>query len=383
MTEQKYSKSNPFKASIKERYSLCKQGSKKNTQHIVIDLKDSGISYEVGDCIAIFPQNDPIVTQQTLQAMKATGQETVYFRQEDQAWNLFDFLTSKANITEINRKLFSEITLRQTNPQKKTLLEMLQTPDQKESYKEYIGSRYVWDLLIENHEVSFSAQELCSFLMPLLPRFYSIASSRNAVGDEVHLTVALLQYHSNGHPRVGVCTHYLCNLAPMHEPVIQTYIQPHKGFTVPTNPDTPMIMIGPGTGIAPFRAFMQERMIHETSGDHWLFFGEWNRATDFLYEGMWQDLVDKRKLRLDVAFSRDQDHKIYVQHRMHESGEELFHWIENGAYLYVCGDAQNMAKDVEAALGQIIQVHGKRDEQQARQYIKQLRADKRYLRDVY
>lgn len=383
MTDQPYSKAHPFLASIKERYSLCQSGSKKNTQHIVLDLKGSGINYDIGDSIAIFPHNDIETVSKTLQGMHATGSETILDRHGEKEWNLRDFLTTQANITEVNRKLFSEICYRQTNLKKKAHLESLQAEDNKEAFKEYLANRYVWDLLFENSEVTFNLQELCNLFMPLLPRFYSIASSKRVVGDEVHLTVALLQYHTNGYRRLGVCTHYLCNLVPMDAPIVPIYIQPHHGFTIPADDTAPMIMIGPGTGIAPFRAFMQERMAKGSSGANWLFFGEWNRSTDFFYEEFWQDLVNKDKLRLDVAFSRDQDFKIYVQHRMLEKGEEFYRWLEKGAYVYVCGDAKHMAKDVEAALLQIIQTHGKLDDQGAKQYLKKLRGDKRYLRDVY
>ena len=203
------------------------------------------------------------------------------------------------------------------------------------------------------------------------------------VGREVHLTIALIHYDTNGHKRRGVCTHYLCELAPVNQPLIPVYIQPHHGFTLPANPDVPIIMIGPGTGVAPFRAFMQERMAIGAKGKNWLFFGERNQISDFFYEDYWSQLISEEKLVMHTAFSRDQENKIYVQHRMMEQGAELFAWLKEGAYLYVCGDAKNMAKDVEAALLQIIQKHGSLDEQATKQFLKQLRQEKRYLRDVY
>lgn len=383
MTEPIYSKTNPFLASIKERYSLCKSGSEKNTQHIVLDLSGSGITYDVGDSIAIFPKNDPDTVSKTLQGIHSTGLETILDRHGEESWNLRDFLTVKANITEINRKLFSEICFRQTNGEKKEQLEILQAEENRQIFKEYLAKRHVWDLLAENPEVVFSAQEFCNLLMPLLPRFYSIASSNAVVGEEVHLTVALLQYEGNGHQRLGVCTHYLCNLVGLNEPIIPIYIQPQRGFTLPENSDTSIIMIGPGTGIAPFRAFMQQRIKINAKGKNWLFFGERNSKTDFFYEDYWRELVDKKQLLLDTAFSRDQANKIYVQHRMLEKGEELFHWISEGAIVYVCGDAQRMAKDVEQTLLQIIQTYGNLDEAGAKQYLKRLRSEQRYLRDVY
>jgi sulfite reductase (NADPH) flavoprotein alpha-component len=378
-----YTRNHPFLASIKERYSLCKPGSKKNTQHIVVDLHDSGICYVVGDSIGIYPLHESILVEKTLKAMKATGKETVLDKHAEKEWLLHDFLTSQANITEISRKLLGEIFHRQTHPQKKAFLETLHAEGNKEALKEYLNTHHLWDTLHEHEEVIFTPQELCNLLMPLLPRLYSIASSQKIVGNEVHLTVAYLEYESNGHARQGVCTNYLCHLAPLNQKILPIYIQPHHGFTLPKETNVPIIMIGPGTGVAPFRAFMQERAQGNDSNKNWLFFGEWNKASDFFYESFWQELAASGKMRLEVAFSRDQDYKIYVQHRMQEHGEELFRWLESGAYFYVCGDAHYMAKDVEAALLQIIQHHGKMDEPASKLYLKKLRTEKRYLRDVY
>lgn len=383
LSSNSYTRNHPFLASIKERYSLCKSGSNKNTLHVVLDLKGSEIHYNVGDSIGILPQNDPELVEKTLQAMRACGDETVLDKHAEKAWQLRDFLTSRGNITEISRKLLSEICYRQPDAKKKSELEALFQDGHREILKEYLVKHHLWDILHEHPEVTFTLQELCNLLMPLLPRLYSISSAQQVVGDEVHLTVALLEYHSNGHYRRGVCTHYLSELAPLHRAVIPVYIQPHHGFTTPEDSTKSIIMIGPGTGVAPFRAFMQERLHIGATGKNWLFFGEQHRATEFFYEEFWQELVEKGKLSLEVAFSRDQSHKVYVQHRMLERGEEFYDWMEKGAYVYVCGDANQMAKDVELALFNIIQTHGKHDEVSAKQYLKSLRAEKRYLRDVY
>lgn len=351
--------------------------------HVVIDLKGSGIEYTVGDSIGISPKNDPDLVQKTLHAMKATGNETVLDKHGEKSWRLGEFLEVHANICEISRKLLNEICYRQTHSEKKALLESLLAEGNRDTLKQYLEKHHVWDILEAHHEVTFDLQELCNLMMPLLPRLYSIASSQHVVGDEVHLTVALLEYHSNGHYRRGVCTHYLCELAPLQQNVLPVYIQPHHGFTLPEDPGASIIMIGPGTGVAPFRAFMQERIWRNAEGKNWLFFGERHRASEFFYEEYWQDLVSKGKLRLDTAFSRDQEHKIYVQNRMLEQGADIFRWMEEGAFLFVCGDAQQMARDVEAALLQIIQKHGGYDEAGSKQYLKTLRTEKRYLKDVY
>lgn len=379
-----YNKQNPFLASIKERYTLSKLGSQKKTQHLVLDLRGSGICYEVGDSIGILPQHDPDLVDKTLLALKATGKEMIVNKQNGELISLVDYLTSKANITDISPKLFREIAARQPDSDKKHELEELRQEHNREACKIYLQKHEIWDFLLANEEVVLTPQELADLLMPLLPRFYSISSSQKFVGEEVHLTIAPLEYESNGHKRRGVCTHYICELADLHAPVVPVFVQSSHGFGLPQDAHAPLVMIGPGTGIAPFRAFLQERILHHQSkGQHWLFFGEWNRAYDFFYEDDWLDFGQKGHLRLELAFSRDQEHKIYVQHKMWEKGEELFQLLEEGAYLYVCGDAQRMAKDVEMMLQSIIQEFGRKEVQIAREYIKQLRHQKRYLRDVY
>lgn len=381
-SEQQYNKTNPFISSIKERYNLCLPGSQKRTCHVVLDLSASGITYKVGDSVGVFPENDPFLVQKTIQVMKASDQVIIVDR-NGHRYSLHDFLSKKASIAEFSRKFLSEVSSRQTNPIKKQQLETLLAEGNKELLKDYQLHHDVWEVLQENFEVVFSAQEICSLLMPLLPRLYSVASSQSVVGEEVHLTVALLKYHADQHSRLGVCTHYLCDLAPFKEAVIPIYIQPHHGFTLPENEDASIIMVGPGTGVAPFRAFMQEREARSASGKNWLFFGECHQAYDFFYQDYWEKLVSQEKLRLTVAFSRDQPHKIYVQHRMLEHAAELYRWLEEGAYFYVCGDADHMAKDVDSTLHQIVQEQGKKSDTEAKAYIKQLRAEKRYLRDVY
>lgn len=377
-----YSKSNPFLATVKERYNLTLSGSKKNTQHVVLDIKGSGLTYHVGDSIGIFPINNDDLVNKTLRAMHAQGTEIILDKHTGQTFSMREFLTKKANLTDLSRKLLSFIAQEQANSEKKEALQYLLAEGSQDKLKTYLECHELWDVLEENHEVRFSLQELCHMLMPLLPRLYSISSSMSVVGEEIHLTVGVLKYHTNGHQRVGVCTHYLCEIVPLYVPIVPIYVQPHHGFTLP-HFDAPIIMIGPGTGVAPFRAFLQERIAHNAQGKNWLFFGECNRATDFFYEDFWTDLERQGRLRLEIAFSRDQPEKIYVQHRMLAHGAEFYQWIMNGAYIYVCGDASRMAKDVEATLHEIIRVHGQKDEAEARAVIKKLRADKRYLRDVY
>lgn len=379
-----YNKQNPFLAFIKERYSLTKPGSKKNTQHIILDINGSGLTYRVGDSVGIYGRHDPDLIQKTLRAMNATGNEVIQVKQTGERLPLHEFLEARASITYISPKLLREVHHRQKDPDKKHLLDELLQEERRDQLKAYLEKHEVWDFLLAHAEVSFSPQELADLLMPLLPRFYSIASAQKYVGDEIHLTVAPLEYESNGHKRRGVCTHFLCELAPLHERVVPIFIQPSHGFHLPEDHEIPIVMIGPGTGIAPFRAFLQERLLHhKTKSKHWLFFGEWNKDYDFFYEEDWLHFDQHGHLRIELAFSRDQAHKVYVQHKMEEHAAELFRWLEDGAYLYVCGDARRMAKDVEATLHKIIEECGSLDTAKAREYIKRLRQQKRYLRDVY
>lgn len=379
-----YNKQNPFLATIIDRYPLSRPGSNKHTHHLSLDIRGSNFSYQVGDSIAVFGAHDPDLVEKTIQAMRASGLEPVHDKHTGQTVPLKEFLFIRANITEFSRKVVQELATRQTHPSKKEHLQYLLQEGNKDALKEYQGGHELWDILQDNSEVQFELQELCNLLMPLLPRFYSIASSMKAVGDQVDLTVAHFQYTSaKGYLRHGVCTHYLCHLAPIGEASIPIYIHPHRGFTLPENPEADLIMIGPGTGVAPFRAFMQERMVSKAPGKNWLFFGEWTRQYDFFYEDYWNSLQTAGKMRLDLAFSRDQEHKIYVQHRMLEHAEEFFDWIQKGAHIFVCGDAHRMAKDVDATLHQIVQKQGLLDEQAAKEYLKRLKGEKRYLRDVY
>lgn len=384
MKKNQYNKQNPFLASLKERRALSKSGSLKNTQHLVIDIRGSGLEYQVGDSIGVFSRHDPDLIAKTLRAMRAHGDELVHCRSNGEQMKLIECLESQCNITDLSPKFLKEVLIRQTDPEKKHFLEALLEEGNREALKEYLAKHEIWDFLEAHHEVFFSPQEVVGLLMPLLPRFYSIASSQKYVGDEVHLTIAPLEYESNGHKRRGVCTHFLCELAEMDQPVVPIFIQHAHNFRLPEDHHSDLIMVGPGTGVAPFRGFLQERLLFaKAKGKHWLFFGEKKRAYDFFYEEDWQHYSEHGHLRLELAFSRDQDYKVYVQHKMLEHGEELFKWLEGGAYLYVCGDASHMAKDVEAMLHQVIQEFGLKNSQESKEYLKKLRQEKRYVRDVY
>ena len=378
-----YDRNHPFNATVKTRYSLCKPGSKKFTHHVVLDLKGSGIHYNVGDSVAIYPIHDPELVQRTLNALGAKGDETVLEKHTQTPYTLREFLSHKASITDISRKMIQELANRQSNPAKKERLNYLFLEGNKDALKEYQTNHEVWDALEENREVVWDPTELPHFMQPMLPRFYSIASSQNAVGDEVHLTVSYVKFLSNQFPRLGVCSHFLCDMAILHKTPIPIYISSSNGFVLPESKDKNIILIGPGTGVAPFRAFLQERMVSKDPGKNWLFFGEWTREFDYFYQDFWEELEKNDLIQIDTAFSRDQPHKVYVQHRMLEKAAEFWEWIQKGATIYVCGDAHRMAKDVESTLLLIVQEQGKMDEAAAKAFVKQLRAEKRYLRDVY
>lgn len=376
-----YDRQHPFMASIKQRYSLSKLGSKKETIHLIIDIKDSGLTYNVGDSLAVYPLNDAHLVNRTLKALKATGDERV-FDKKGTLYTFKDYLTSHANLKGITKKTVNKLASH-LNGELKFFLEELLEEENKEALKEWMSSHELWDLIESHPEVHFRPEEIVDLAMPLLPRFYSIASSQKLHPNEIHLTVAYLRYETRGISRVGVCTHYLCQLAALHHPIVPIYIHPSHDFKLTNNPGASLIMVGPGTGVAPFRGFMEEREACGHTGKNWLFFGEWTRSHEFFYEEEWKRWENKGILKLDTAFSRDQAHKVYVQHLMREKGAELYRWLEEGAIVYICGDAHQMAKDVEQTLKDIVQEHGGYDAAGAQSYIKRLRAEKRYLRDVY
>ena len=323
-----YTRNAPYLSKIKERYLLNGPNSTKKTYHVVLEAAE-GLDYRVGDSIGVIPTNDPNLVHSLLQ----------HFKTDDASFR--EYLTHKANLHRWRKGV--------------SLFEIPPMPP----------------------------VEVCKLLLPLLPRFYSIASSLKVFPHEVHLTVAEVKYTENGQTRYGVGSHFLCEMAELHKTPVPIYVQPSNHFTIPSDPGVDMIMVGPGTGVAPFRAFLQERIATQSMGRNWLFFGERNRASDYYYADYWQDLEKQGRLRLDLAFSRDQADKIYVQHRMLEERKSLWAWLQQGAYIYVCGDAQRMAKDVDAALQTIAQSEGKMGEEDARLFIKSLRAEKRYLIDVY
>jgi sulfite reductase (NADPH) flavoprotein alpha-component len=367
---KKYSRTNPFLTRIKERSLLTGPSSTKKTYHIALEVERDQFPYKVGDSIGILPQNDPEEVDAILKKLGCSGSETIFDPRENATAPVRDILMSKVNISRVHAPFFR--ALRAEDP--------LLLPENKTRLTEFLHTHTLLDLLGLH-----SLQDLSSLtkLMPLLPRFYSIANSAHVFPDEIHLTVAYVTYVTNGQVRKGIGSYFLCSYAKESITPIPIYLQPSNHFTLPDDPAASIILVGPGTGVAPFRAFLQERLALNSSGRNWLFFGERNRASDFYYESFFKEIELAGRLRLDLAFSRDTAEKTYVQHKMYEERKSLWAWLQEGAYFYVCGDAEEMAKDVDAMFHRIVREVGGLTEEDARHYIKRLRAEKRYLTDVY
>ena len=368
-------KNNPYAAALITNKRLSGEGSGKDIRHFEFDLTDSGLQYEAGDALGVIPVNDADLVDLLLAQLKADYQSPVPGFERC----LGDLLTHQFEISEPSRKLITWVGENTTNEE---LLHVLQHDD-KDALNTWLWGKDTLDLLQLELTRMPTVTEFVALLRPLQHRAYSISSSSKAHPNQVHLTVASVRYHSNGRERGGVCSTYLAERVGRGEkPAI--FISPNKAFRVPANPDAPLIMIGPGTGIAPFRAFLQERQATGASGKNWLFFGDQHQEQDFIYQDEltgWQE--SGLLTRLDLAFSRDQEDKIYVQNRMMEQGAELFAWLQQGAYFYVCGDASRMAKDVDHTLYDIVAQFGDMSSERAADYIDQLKKEKRYLRDVY
>jgi len=364
------------------RARLTKPGSGKNTQHLVIDLKGSGLRYQCGDSLGVFPANDPLVVARTVFAL-GVPPDTPLAKHANEP--LERVLSHRLNISRVPGALAKWVLERNAanNRTSPALAALQAAATDGAKLGKYLESFEVWDFLQHHNQVApLDPNEVVDKLGTLLPRLYSISSAQAKVGEEVHLSVAMVEYQTNGHKRAGVATNFLLNRLPVHDRALPIYVQ-SSDFKPPKDPNAPMIMIGPGTGVAPFRAFLQHREVTGAKGPNWLFFGEWNRATDFFYEEYFRELEAKGLLRLDAAFSRDQGAKVYVQHLMEERGAEVWRWLEQGAAVYVCGDASRMAKDVDKALHRIIEQHGRRTPKEAREYVKALRQSHRYQRDIY
>ncbi|ATH95129.1 sulfite reductase [NADPH] flavoprotein alpha-component [Bacillus glycinifermentans] len=377
--ETVYSRKNPFRAEVLENINLNGRGSNKETRHLELSLEGSGFTYEPGDALGIYPENDPELVQLVMKELNWNPEEVVTVDKQGERLPLKEALTSYFEITVLTKKFLQQAAGFSENEK----LQELTSPGNEAQLKEYLQGRDLLDFVRDFGPFSASAQEFVSILRKMPPRLYSIASSFQANPDEVHLTIGAVRYHAHGRDRKGVCS-VLCAERLQPGDTLPVFIQPNKHFKLPENPDAPIIMVGPGTGVAPFRSFMQEREETGAKGKSWMFFGDQHFVTDFLYQTEWQKwLKDGVLTKMDVAFSRDTEEKVYVQHRMLEHSKELFEWLQEGAVFYVCGDKKNMAHDVQNALLDIIEKEGGMSREEAEAYLAEMKQQKRYLRDVY
>jgi len=376
-----YSRKNPFPATHPVNRKLSGEGSGKDTRHHEVSLAGSGLNYEVGDSMGLFATNDPALADEIISALGATGEESVPGA-DAQPKPLREALINDYIITQPSKEFLKAI-VEKAAPALADLRDLCGDPAQKKALEDYLWGIEFIDFLLDHHTVKWSAEEFVKTLRKLQPRLYSIASSLKANPESVHLTVATVRYESHGRKRGGVASTFLADRWAGGK-TAGVFIHTAKHFRLPEDPNTPIIMVGPGTGVAPFRAYIQERKVIGAKGKNWLFFGEQTRAKDFLYEAELASLqADGVLNRLDVAFSRDQAQKIYVQDKMRESAKELWAWLQEGAHFYVCGDGARMAKDVDTELHRIAESQGGKTPEEAAAYVEALKKEKRYKKDVY
>jgi sulfite reductase (NADPH) flavoprotein alpha-component len=375
---QIHTRENPLFAPLVEKRPLTSDVSSKQTLHLAFSVADSQLHYEAGDACGVIAQNDPALVDEVLEATKFTGDEPVTLDKSGSV-TLREALIHHLQFTRLNRKMVQGYAAKgDCKP-----LAGLLIPEQQTHLDTYMYDRGFIDLLDEYPGVLTSPAEIVELLPKLAPRLYSISSSPAAHAGEVHTTVAVVRYRSHNRQRGGVCSTMFADRTPQGG-TLPIYIQPNKKFRLPIATEAPVIMIGPGTGIAPFRGFLHERQATGAKGRNWLFFGERSAKTDFLYrEELEKMRSDGHLTRLDTAFSRDQEKKIYVQDRMLEEAAQMWRWLQDGASVYVCGDATRMARDVDAALHTIVGQQGNLDAETARDYVQQMKDDRRYQRDVY
>ncbi|WP_176452695.1 assimilatory sulfite reductase (NADPH) flavoprotein subunit [Aeromonas sp. A35_P] len=366
-----YNKENPFPARLSVNQKITGRDSTKDIRHIEISLEESGIRYQPGDALGIWFDNDADLVGEVLALAHLSGDEATA------RGSLREVLSRELELTRLHGGFITGLAEISDNAALKDLA------GDKAQVNALVASAQVVDVL-KRFPTALTAEQLLGLLRPLTPRLYSIASSQSEVEEEVHLTVGVVRYpQEDGTVRSGAASSYLADRLP-EDAEVRVFVEHNDNFRLPANPDTPVIMVGPGTGIAPFRAFLQEREAQGADGKNWLFFGTPHFTQDFLYQVEWQRYVKSGLLsKISLAFSRDQANKIYVQDRLREAGLELYQWLEAGAHFYVCGDANHMAKDVQEALLDVIAEHGQKSREEAEEYLSELRRAKRYQRDVY
>lgn len=376
--ESEYSRSNPFQAEVLENLNLNGRGSDRETRHVEISLEGSNLQYEPGDSLGIYPENHPRLVDDLIAALEWNADELVSINKNGDKKSVREALLRHYEITVLTKPLLEQVVKLTSSTGLQALLDAGQ-----EEIRAYLNDRDLLDLVQDYSLKGVPAGEFTAILRKLPARLYSIASSSRAFPDEVHATIRTVRYESQGRDRYGVCS---VQLAERIQPgdTLPVYIQQNPNFKLPASSDTPIIMIGPGTGVAPFRSFLGEREETGAEGKTWLFYGDQHFSTDFLYQVEWQRWLKEGVLtQMDVAFSRDTDKKVYVQHRMLEKSSELYQWLQDGACVYVCGDEKKMAHDVHAALTTILEQEGGLSSEAAAEYLAQMQQEKRYQRDVY
>ncbi|POY53898.1 sulfite reductase subunit alpha [Pectobacterium versatile] len=374
ITSSPYSKSSPLHATFAVNQKVTGRNSEKDVRHIEIDLGDSGLRYQPGDALGVWFDNDPALVQELLELLWLKGDESVSV--DGKTLPLSQALKSHFELTQNTAPIVEKYAALSRN---ETLLSLLAD---KPALQQFAQRTPLVDM-VRQAPTELTAEQLLGLLRPLTPRLYSIASSQAEAESEVHITVGVVRYEYEGRARAGGASSYLADRLS-EDDEIRVFIEHNDNFRLPANSDAPVIMIGPGTGIAPFRAFMQQRDAEGAEGKNWLFFGNPHFTEDFLYQVEWQRYVkDGLLTHIDLAWSRDQANKVYVQDKLREKGAEVWRWIQDGAHLYVCGDANRMAKDVERALLDVIVEHGGVDSEQADEFLSDLRLERRYQRDVY
>ncbi|MGG0174866.1 sulfite reductase subunit alpha [Gottfriedia acidiceleris] len=374
-----YSRTNPFQAKVLKNINLNGTDSNKETRHIELSLKGSELTYVPGAALGVIPSNDPELVTALINEMKWDEEAVVTVGKQGETLTLKEALTSYCEITLLTKKILQQAAVFTENEDLKNLV-LVENATQ---LKEYCYGRDLLDMLRDFGPWSASAQEIVSLLRKMTPRLYSIASSIAANPDEVHLTIGAVRYTTHGRERKGVCS-VLCSERIKEGDTLPVFVQVNKHFYLPESGDKDIIMVGPGTGIAPFRSFIQERAVNKVTGRSWLFFGDQHEASDFLYKSELEKYQQDGVLtKIDTAFSRDTDQKVYVQHKMLENSKEMYEWIEKGAYFYVCGDKEYMAKDVNEALITILEKEGAMERDAAEAHLKDMQKQGRYQRDVY
>lgn len=380
---QPFSKDRPFEARLTHNRLLTGAGSAKETRHLVINLEGSGLTYEAGDSLGVFPVNRPSDVERFLAVSGLDPTEQVQLPRHEGTLALGEALREHLALAGPTPKMVEALAQAASDPAEREHGAWLLDPEQKEALGVWLHERDIADVVEAFPSARLSAGQWVGLMRRLMPRLYSIASSPRAHPQEVHLTVAIVRYQTLGRDRVGVCSTYMADRVELGRQSVRVFVS-SSHFRPPEDTARDMILVGPGTGIAPFRAFLQDKAAKGGTGRAWLFFGDQRRATDFLYEEEWKAYLESGVLtRMDTAFSRDQAQKIYVQDRMREQGAALWEWIHGGAAFYVCGDAKRMAKDVDLALHGIIERHGNLTPAEAVDFVKVMKKEKRYQRDVY